>query len=146
MKIVAQIVQNAHVEVESKQIAHIKYGLLLLVSFTHTDTLEDVNYLADRVLGMRIFPDENDKTNLSIKSINGEILSVSQFTLYGDLKSRRPSFTNVLPGTESKALYDAFNARLAEDVTVATGEFGAKMLLTFTNVGPVTYILDSNDR
>ncbi|HZJ89476.1 MAG TPA: D-aminoacyl-tRNA deacylase [Bacilli bacterium] len=146
MKIVAQIVQNARVEVAKKQIAEIKYGLLLLVSFTHTDTIEDVNYLADRVLKMRIFPDQSDKTNLSILNINGAILSVSQFTLYGDLKSRRPSFTNVLPGAESEALYAAFNARLAEEVTVATGEFGAKMLLTFTNVGPVTYILDSNER
>lgn len=145
MKIVAQIVRDASVSVSNKAIAHIKYGLLLLVSFRHGDTLSDVRLLSDRVLKMRIFPDQDGKTNLNIRDAGGEILSVSQFTLYGDLKSRRPSFTNVLSGNESKALYEAFNHELQKEIRVAEGEFGAAMELTFTNVGPVTYILESKD-
>ncbi|MDY0214100.1 MAG: D-aminoacyl-tRNA deacylase [Bacilli bacterium] len=144
MKIVAQIVKDAKLYIDDSLYSEIPYGLLLLVSFKVGDTKEDALLMADKVLKMRIFPDESQKTNLNISDINGEILSVSQFTIYGEFKGRRPSFTNVLPGAQSKELYDIFNKALNEVITVKTGVFGAMMNISFTNVGPVTYILEEN--
>lgn len=146
MKIVAQIVRDASLSINEKEYSKITYGLLLLVSFKSGDNESGALAMADKVLKMRIFPDSDGKTNLSILDIEGEILSVSQFTLYGEFKGRRPSFTNVLPGAESSKLYAIFNKALAEHVRVQEGVFGALMDITFTNVGPVTYILDDEER
>lgn len=145
MRIVAQIIEDAALSVNEKPYSEITYGLLLLVSFKVGDNEETVLKLVDKVLKMRIFPDEEGKTNLSILDIKGEILSVSQFTLYGEFKGRRPSFTKVLPGTESARLYDIFNKALAERLSVKTGVFGAMMNIRFTNVGPITYIVEENE-
>lgn len=145
MKIVAQIVKDATLTINEVPYSNITKGLLLLVSFKVGDTQDDALLMADNILKMRIFPDEDGKTNLSIIDIKGEILSVSQFTLYGEFKGRRPSFTKVLPGSESKALYDIFNAALKEMVTVKTGVFGENMNISFTNVGPVTYIIENEE-
>lgn len=145
MRVVAQIVRDAALKANGNDHSDINYGLLLLVSFTTTDNENIANKMADKVLKMRIFPDDQGKTNLDIKSIDGKIMSVSQFTLYGELSGRRPSFTKVLPGTESSKLYDIFNAALRKEVTVATGLFGANMDIRFTNEGPVTYILEINE-
>lgn len=145
MKIVAQIVKNAQVIVDEKVISTIDYGLLLLVSFTTNDSVNDVEELVDRVLKMRIFPDEHGKTNLTIKDVGGAILSISQFTLYGAFKGRRPSFTAVLPGGESQVLYNTFNTLLSAEIIVKQGVFGAHMDVSFTNIGPVTYILESGN-
>lgn len=146
MRIVAQLVQNAFLKIDGKVYSSINFGLFLLVSFTHGDTPEIAQALAQKVLEMRIFPDENGKTNLSITDVGGEILSVSQFTLYGEFKGRRPSFTSVLPGRESSKLYDIFNEALRTTVQVAPGVFGAEMAITSTNVGPVTYLIEENER
>ncbi len=143
MKIVAQIVQDAKVVVNEEIVSTLNYGLLLLVSFTTTDTKQDVIELVDKVVKMRIFPDEDGKTNLTISDAGGAILSISQFTLYGAFKGRRPSFTDVMPGSQSKQLYDLFNKLLRQEITVKEGVFGAHMDVSFTNIGPVTYILES---
>lgn len=145
MRIVAQIARNATLNVDGKLISRLDYGLLLLVSFKVGDTKEHARELADKVLKMRIFPDFAGKTNLNITDAKGSILSVSQFTLYGEFKGRRPSFTNVLPGAQSSELFDTFNAILNDDIDVQTGVFGANMDISFTNVGPVTYILEANE-
>lgn len=145
MRIVAQIARNATLTVRNKVVSQLDYGLFLLVSFKVGDSLDDVRELADKVRKMRIFPDENGKTNLNINDAKGHILSVSQFTLYGEFKGRRPSFTKVLKGSESSELFTAFNRELAKGVSVETGIFGADMDITFTNVGPVTYILESHE-
>ncbi|MGI6734926.1 MAG: D-aminoacyl-tRNA deacylase [Bacilli bacterium] len=146
MRIVAQIVKNAKLEINNEVYTSVDYGLLLLVSFTLSDDKEVVKKMAEKIALMRIFPDENGKTNLNINQVNGEVLSVSQFTLYGEFNSRRPSFTKVLGGKESSELYDYFNAELDNYVKVSTGVFGADMNITFTNVGPVTYLLDSDEK
>lgn len=146
MRIVAQIVKNAKLEINNEVYASVDYGLLLLVSFTLSDDKEVVKKMAEKIALMRIFPDENGKTNLNINQVNGEVLSVSQFTLYGEFNSRRPSFTKVLGGKESSELYDYFNVELGNYVKVSTGVFGADMNITFTNVGPVTYLLDSDEK
>lgn len=145
MKIVAQIVKDAKVVVAENVVSTLDYGLLLLVSFTTTDTETHVHELVDRVLKMRIFPDANGKTNLTIKDVGGALLSISQFTLYGAFKGRRPSFTDVLPGALSKKLYDTFNTLLRKEITVKEGVFGVHMDVSFTNIGPVTYILESDN-
>ncbi|OQC11275.1 MAG: D-tyrosyl-tRNA(Tyr) deacylase [Tenericutes bacterium ADurb.Bin087] len=143
MRVVIQIVKDAKLEIEQKVYSAIEYGMLLLVSFTLSDTQEVARKMAEKIALMRIFPDENGKTNLNINQVNGAVLSVSQFTLYGEFNSRRPSFTKVLSGKESSALYDYFNDELRQFVSVETGVFGADMNIKFTNVGPVTYVVES---
>lgn len=142
MRVVAQVVKNATVNISNVVHNEIKYGLLVLVSFCEGDDLSVVEKMAKTIGLMRVFPDENEKTNLSLDDVNGEVLSISQFTLYGEFKGRRPSFTKSLRGSESSLLYDAFNKELAHYVNVKTGVFGANMELTFTNVGPATYLLE----
>ncbi len=142
MRVVAQVVKNAAVKIEEAVHNEIEYGLLLLVSFCEGDNLTVVEKMAKTIALMRVFPDENDKTNLSLADVSGEVLSISQFTLYGEFKGRRPSFTKSLKGSESVVLYDAINEELSKLVTVKTGVFGANMELTFTNVGPATYLLE----
>lgn len=145
MKIVVQRVLNASVKVEGKIISSIQKGYLLLVGFHRLDTLDQVRYLAKKVAKLRIFTDEQGKLNQSIQDIGGEVLSVSQFTLYGDTSDgNRPSFTDSLPPEEANQLYQAFNKELGKllDKEIQTGIFQADMQVSLVNDGPVTILLE----
>lgn len=145
MRVIIQRCKEAQVTVEEKVIGRISQGLMLLVGVTHDDTENDARYLADKVSGLRIFEDEDGKMNFSVREVGGGILSVSQFTLYGDCrKGRRPNFMAAAKPDAAKELYECFNRELAsKGLEVATGQFGAMMDVTFTNWGPVTLIIDS---
>jgi len=145
MRIVVQRSKNASVTVNEKVIGEIEKGLVLLVGVTHDDTINDANYLADKIVNLRIFEDENGKMNLSLLDVGGSILSISQFTLYGDCrKGRRPNFMAAAKPEQALNLYQYFNQVLSEkNVKVETGEFGAEMDVSLINDGPVTLILDS---
>jgi D-tyrosyl-tRNA(Tyr) deacylase len=140
-----QRVKQASVEVEDKSVGTIGKGLVLLLGAKKGDRQEDVNYLVDKCLNLRIFEDENSKMNLSALEVKAEILVVSQFTLYADTsKGRRPSFTETLNPEEAENLYLKFIELIKEkNLKVESGIFGAKMLVKIFNWGPVTFILDS---
>lgn len=144
MRIVLQRVKEASVTVDQKIIGQIKQGFLLLVGVTHEDTIDQVNWLADKIAGLRVFEDEEERMNRSLQDVDGQILSVSQFTLYGDVKKgRRPAFTEAAKPDVANELYEAFNERLrAQGLTVETGQFGAMMDIALINDGPVTLILE----
>ncbi|MBQ6546975.1 MAG: D-tyrosyl-tRNA(Tyr) deacylase [Bacilli bacterium] len=144
MKVVVQRAIDAKVEVNNKVVGKIDKGLMLLVGFTHTDTSKEIDWMVNKVLNLRVFDDENGVMNLSLLDVKGDILSVSQFTLYADSsKGNRPSYIKALGGSEATVLYDEFNNKLREKgVLVETGEFGAEMKVSFTNDGPVTIILE----
>jgi len=145
MKIVVQRTKQASVSIEEKIVGEISHGLVLLVGIEEEDKQEDVDYLVRKISKMRIFEDSQGKMNLSITDVHGEILSISQFTLYADTKKgNRPSFTNAARPDTAIPLYDAFNKGLkATGLTVQTGEFGADMQVSLLNDGPVTIIIDS---
>ncbi len=147
MIVVVQRVQNAKCTVNDVITGQIDKGFLLLVGFTDNDNIDTVKKLSYKISGLRIFDDEFGKMNKSLKDIDGSILSISQFTLYGDAKKgNRPSFTKALNPTEAKELYDEFNNELRNyEIKVETGIFGEHMYLDFLNDGPVTLILDSNN-
>ena len=147
MRIVLTTVLNASVEIEGKIVGKINRGFCLLVGFTHTDTKEIVDKMIDKMLSLRVFVDEKGLTNLSIYDVKGEILSVSQFTLYADLTGgRRPSFINAMKPNEAKALYEYFNEQVKVKYgAVETGVFGADMKVSSVNDGPFTIILDSEE-
>lgn len=144
MKVVVQRAKAANVKVDGKEVGQISKGLLLLVGFTQTDTDKEIDWMVNKVLNLRIFDDEDGVMNKSVKDVKGEILSVSQFTLYADSrKGNRPSYLNALRGEEAIVLYDKFNQKLKEqNIVVETGIFGADMKVSFTNDGPVTIILE----
>ena len=143
MKIVAQRSKESSVSVDNKIVGKIDKGLVLLVSFTEGDTEKEIDWMINKVLNLRIFDDENKVMNKSILDIGGEILSISQFTLYGDCsKGNRPSYTKALKGEFSEPLYNKFNKRLSENIHVETGIFGADMDVKIQNDGPVTIILE----
>lgn len=143
MKIVAQRVKEAKVEVDNKIVGKIDNGLMLLVSFTNTDREENIDWMVKKVLNLRIFDDSNGIMNLSVQDIKGSILSISQFTLYADItKGNRPSYINALNGKEAVKLYDLFNEKLKKYIKVETGIFGADMKVSLLNDGPVTIILE----
>jgi len=144
MRVVLQRVKEASVTVEGAVTGQIDQGFLLLVGVTHDDTLEQVNWLADKIAGLRVFEDEEERMNLSLQDVEGKILSVSQFTLYGDVKKgRRPAFTEAAKPDVANELYEAFNARLRQQgIIVETGQFGAMMDVALVNDGPVTLILE----
>ncbi|MGE6554260.1 D-aminoacyl-tRNA deacylase [Exiguobacterium artemiae] len=144
MRVVLQRVKEASVTVEGTVTGQIDQGFLLLVGVTHDDTLEQVNWLADKIAGLRVFEDEEERMNLSLQDVEGKILSVSQFTLYGDVKKgRRPAFTEAAKPDLANELYEAFNARLRQQgIVVETGQFGAMMDVALVNDGPVTLILE----
>ena len=147
MRIVLTTVLNASVTIDNEIVGKINRGFCLLVGFTHEDNKEVVDKMIDKMLGLRVFPDENGLTNLSIYDVKGKILSVSQFTLYADLaKGRRPSFINAMKPDEAKALYAYFNEQVkAKYGAVETGVFGADMKVSSINDGPFTVILDSKE-
>ena len=148
MRVVLQRVAHASVTVEEKVIGKIQRGFLLLVGVTHDDTMEDMEYLVRKIVQMRIFEDEEGKLNRSIQDIGGEILSVSQFTLYADTKKgNRPSFSKAAPGDVALEMFEQFNGLLRDTgVPVETGQFGADMKVELLNDGPVTILLDSKTR
>ncbi|MBO5923441.1 MAG: D-tyrosyl-tRNA(Tyr) deacylase [Lentisphaeria bacterium] len=144
MKLIVQRVRSASVKVNNKVIGEINAGLMTLVGFTHSDTPETVKYLADRAVKLRIFEDENGKMNRSLLDVNGSMLIVSQFTLYGDTAhGRRPGFDAAAKPDQAIPLYEQFIEEVkAFGVNVGTGEFGAEMLVTLENDGPVTFTLE----
>jgi D-tyrosyl-tRNA(Tyr) deacylase len=148
VRAVVQRVSQARVEVEGQTVGQIRLGLLVLLGVGRGDTLEDAAYLARKVAGLRVFSDEEGKMNLSLAEVGGEVLVVSQFTLYGDTrKGKRPNFVNAAPPGEGKRLYEYFCALLAEQgLHVETGVFQAHMEVHLVNHGPVTLWLDSSER
>ena len=143
MRVVVQRVSKACVFVNNQVVGSIDEGLMLLVGFTQDDTLENIDYMVNKVLNLRIFPDENGVMNKSVKDTGGSILSISQFTLYGDAsKGNRPSYVKALNGECAIKLYDKFNEKLKEYVLVETGVFGADMQVSLVNMGPTTIILE----
>ncbi len=148
MRVVLQRVSHASVTVEEKVIGQIQRGFLLLVGVTHDDAMEDMEYLVRKIVQMRIFEDEEGKLNRSIQDVGGEILSVSQFTLYADTKKgNRPSFSKAAPGDVALEMFEQFNGLLRDTgIPVETGQFGADMKVELLNDGPVTILLDSKTR
>ena len=148
MRVVLQRVSHASVTVEEKVIGKIERGFLLLVGVTHDDAMDDMEYLVRKIVQMRIFEDEEGKLNRSIQDIGGEILSVSQFTLYADTKKgNRPSFSKAAPGDVALEMFEQFNGLLRDTgIPVETGQFGADMKVELLNDGPVTILLDSKNR
>lgn len=144
MKIIVQRSKYSSVTVNNELINEIDSGLVLLVSFTNTDTEKEIDYLVNKVINLRIFDDENGVMNKSILEVGGEILSISQFTLYADTnKGHRPSYINALKGEEAVKLYELFNEKLNNQIVTKPGVFGEEMILNITNDGPVTIILES---
>lgn len=145
MRVVVQRSKNAKVTVNGEITGQISKGLVLLVGVTHHDKEEDAAFLADKIANLRIFEDEAGKMNLSLLDVGGEILSVSQFTLYGDCrKGRRPNFMEAARPEQANQLYEGFNDLLREKgIKVETGIFGAMMDVELINDGPVTLIVDS---
>jgi D-aminoacyl-tRNA deacylase len=145
MRVVVQRSKKASVTVEEEVIGEISSGLVLLVGVTHEDTNDDAIYLADKIANLRIFEDEFEKMNLSLMDVGGQILSISQFTLYGDCrKGRRPNFMEAAKPSHAVQIYENFNRILQEKgIHVETGQFGAMMDVALVNDGPVTLILES---
>ena len=147
MKIIVQRVKQAQVSIEGQVYSQIKQGLLLLVGVGPEDQAEDLDYAVRKLVNMRIFSDAEGKMNLSVKDIKGEILSISQFTLFADTKKgNRPAFTGAAKPDVAEAFYLEFNQELAKEVPVQTGIFGADMQVELINDGPVTIILDTKNR
>ena len=147
MRVILTTVLEASVEINSKTVGKISRGYLLLVGFTDGDDKEIVDKMVDKILSLRVFPDEHGQINISLQEVNGAILSVSQFTLYADAsKGRRPSFVNALRPGEAEPLYDYFNQQLElKHGKVSTGVFGADMKVHSINNGPFTLLLDSKE-
>jgi len=145
MRAVVQRVSEARVEVGGKVVGHIGRGLLVLLGVGQDDSVEDLQYMVDKIVNLRIFEDDNGKMNLSLLDVGGDILVVSQFTLYGDCrKGRRPSFTHSAGPELAEPLYNRFVEEVAKrGVRVETGVFGAMMSVFLCNDGPVTLLLDS---
>ena len=145
MRVVLQRVREARVTVEGKIVGEIGVGFLLLVGFKGSDTPDDVEWMADKLIGLRVFPDDGGKMNRTLADVDGSILAVSQFTLYGDVrKGRRPSFIDAAQPEKAIPLYNHFVELLEgrRPGGVATGEFGAMMDVSLTNEGPVTLLIE----
>jgi D-tyrosyl-tRNA(Tyr) deacylase len=145
MKVVLQRAKQAQVTVEGETVGAIDHGLVLLVGITHGDTEEDARYLAEKIAHLRIFEEEDGKMNQSVKDAGGAILSISQFTLYGDCrKGRRPNFMEAAKPEHAEPLYEMFNSHLEQlGLHVETGRFGAMMDVQLINDGPVTLLVES---
>ncbi len=146
MRAVVQKVSSSKFTVEENVTGQIDKGLLVLLGVTHEDTSNDVDYMIDKILNLRIFEDENGKMNLSLKDVEGELLVVSQFTLYGDCrKGKRPSFSSAAKPELAEKLYEEFIQKAKNQGVIAqTGKFRAHMMVELTNDGPVTMLLDSS--
>ena len=144
MKVVVQRSNEASVKVKDTIVGKIEKGLVVLVGFTYGDTIKEIKYLANKIVNLRIFDDENGIMNKSIKDGGGSILSVSQFTLYADTnKGNRPSYVNALKENEARILYDIFNEELKSlGINVETGIFREDMIVSITNIGPTTIIIE----
>ena len=142
MKLVVQRVTSASVEVDNEIIGEIDEGLMVLVGFGENDTTKEADYLARKLVKLRIFEDENGRMNKSVKDIGGKVLLVPQFTLYAHTKKNRPSFHKALAPDEATKLFDYFTDRCSELIDVETGEFGAFMNVSLLNSGPVTILLE----
>ena len=148
MRAVIQRVTSSKVSVDNKVIGSINKGFNILVGFSTEDTLQDLNYIKDKVLNLRVFEDNNNKMNLSVLDVEGEILVISQFTLYGDCrKGRRPNFMNAMSPDKAIDLYNEFIKIMKDSkIKIETGEFGADMKVDIQNDGPVTILIDSEKR
>lgn len=147
MKLVIQRVKSASVSIDGRVYNAIQQGLLLIVGVGPEDQQEDLDYAVRKIVNMRIFSDDEGKMNLSVKDIQGEILSVSQFTLFADTKKgNRPAFTGAAKPDMAEAFYQEFNQELAKEVSVEAGVFGADMQVELVNDGPVTIILDTKNK
>ncbi len=143
MRALVQRSRESSVSVDGKTIGKIDKGLVVLVGFTEGDDLEKIQYIAKKIVNLRIFDDEDGVMNKSILDSGGDVLSISQFTLYADTKKgNRPSYINAMRGEDSIKLYDLFNEELRKFVKVETGKFGAEMIVNITNDGPVTIMLE----
>ena len=148
MRVILQRSKNAKVSIAGEVVGQIDHGLVLLVGFTATDSRDEIEYLVKKIVNCRIFSDEDGKLNLNVKQVQGEILSVSQFTLYADTKKgNRPSFSKAQAPEQAQANYELFNEMLAQaGVSVKTGSFGADMQVELVNDGPVTIIFDTDNK
>ena len=148
MRVVLQRVLNSSVKVEEKVVGKIDQGLLVLVAFTKEDTMDEIKYMVNKIINLRIFDDEEKVMNKSLIDINGSILSVSQFTLYADSKKgNRPSYKKALESNEAKKLYEKFNDEFRKlHVKIETGIFGADMQVSLINYGPVSIILEKENK
>ena len=149
MKIVIQRVTEASVTIEQKIVAQINQGLLVLAGIEEEDNIEDINWLVSKIINLRIFADENDVMNLSVKDINGEIIAVSQFTLHAlTKKGNRPSYIKAAKPEIAIPMYEKFISQLETELgkKIQTGQFGADMKVALVNDGPVTIIIDSKNR
>ena len=146
MRIVVQRVKNADVKIDGKTVGKINQGFLVLLGITHTDTKQDADYLVRKLINLRVFNDEEDKMNLSLNAVNGELLIISQFTLYAECKKsgNRPSFSDSAKPDIAIPLYEYFVDECKKQVSIVqTGIFGADMKVNLLNDGPVTIIIDS---
>lgn len=146
MRVLVQRSNNASCKVDNKIVSQIESGLVLLVGFTEKDDEKIIDYMVNKVLNLRIFEDENNVMNKSILDYGGNILSISQFTLYADTKKgNRPSYIKALSGDEAIKLYELFNKKLNEHVKTYSGIFGADMIISLENVGPTTIMLEKEN-
>lgn len=147
MRVVIQRVKKSSVKVDNKLINEIDNGFCILVGFTYDDTIDDIKYMVNKIINLRVFDDENKVMNKSILETNGKILSISQFTLYADTKKgNRPSYIKALKSEEAIKLYNKFNEVLNENIEVKTGIFGANMQVEIQNDGPITIVIDSKNK
>lgn len=144
VKVVLQRVSSASVTIEGDIVGSIGNGFLVLIGFTHGDGDSQIEWMVDKIVGLRVFPDAAGKMNLDIVQADGALLVVSQFTLYADArKGRRPSFVDAATPADAESLYDKFVHKLSQrDIPVETGQFGAKMDVCLVNDGPVTLVLE----
>lgn len=144
MRVVVQRCKEGSVKVDNKIVGTTSYGMVLLVGFTEGDNSNVIDYMVDKIINLRIFDDDNGVMNKSLIDINGSILSVSQFTLYGDArKGRRPNYIKALNGEKAIKLYDEFNNKIKkQNIKLETGIFGSEMEVKIVNDGPVTIILE----
>ena len=144
MRVVVQRVTRASVTVDGKVVGAIGLGLLVLVAFTATDNQADVDWMAEKIVGLRVFPDDDDRMNRSVADVRGQLLVVSQFTLYGDVsRGRRPSFIKAAEPQIAVPLYEAFVGAVRDrKIPVETGIFGATMEVELVNDGPVTLVIE----
>ncbi len=143
MRVLVQRCKNGFCSIRGEKVASIEKGLVLLVGFTDGDSKDTIDWMVNKICNLRIFPDSDGVMNLSILDVEEKILSISQFTLYADTKKgNRPSYIKAMNGAKAKLLYDYFNKKLREKVSLATGVFGEDMEIGLVNMGPTTILLE----